>query len=593
MPSRSDRQMCMPNGVAYGSWAADGAPRSIARGAALATGLLLTMAICAGASATVTLPGGPLSVSVATLGQCQSSYPGVGNDFYPASGAVGDCGFFMGFPEAGNPAFVQKKVFGFQGVQGPGLTWQYIAVGQGAVTGAGTPSDPYQLVTTFKISDPAKAEKNDYALIEDTTRYVNGEPQFSSTFDVENVTGESIPGLSAAPPAPLKFHAIYAGDLLSGDSDFGTGVLSAGPPREIGGANEATGVFGGFVEAPPPSPPWSDYQSGCWDAVPEVEGRCPTTSPADGGVWAAVRAAGGEAPVFNDDIDPNPVDDAAGVSWDDHLGKALKPGEHALYTIIDRAQVPSALSVQPATQTRTVEQTATVLIRATDNTGAPYSNRRLVYTIGPANPKSGSVLTDPSGVATIGYAGTAAGQDTVQMYLDLGGSGSQTHGDPASAVQVTWIAAAPAPSGRYRLQSAHASARGAVTIVLVPFQDGTGTVEVTVPTATISRNATVAKKKCKNSQVRIKGKCRPKTSLSGKVSAAGKAGVPLRLTVEPSSRVGKALAQGKKVRLAAKLTYESALGGPPTVNVHHFTVKLRKEKNGHAKRSSTTLARRL
>lgn len=592
MRSRSARQSRMPNEEAYSSGMADGAARSFACGAALAIGLLLPIVICTGASATVTLPGGPLSVSVAALGQCQSSYPGVGNDFYPAGGAVGDCGFFMGFPEAGNPAFVQKKVFGFPGVRGPRLTWQYTAVGQGAVTGAGTPSDPYQVVTTFKIGDPAKAEKNDYALIEDTTRYVNGEPQFSSTFDVENVTGESVPGLSTAPSAPLKFHAIYAGDLLTGDGDLGAGVLSAGPPREIGGASEATGVFGGFVEAPPPSPPWSDYQSGCWDVMPEVEGRCPTTSPADGGVWAAVRAAGDEAPVFNDEIDPNPLDDAVGVSWDDHLGKALKPGEHALYTIIDRAQVPSALSGQPATQTRTVEQTATVLVRATDNTGAPYSNRRLVYAIGPANPKSGSVLTDPSGVATIGYAGTAAGQDTVQMYLDLGGSGSQAPSDPASAVQVTWLAAAPAASGRYRLQGAHASAKGAVTIVLVPLQDGTGTVEVTVPTATISRNARIAKKKCKNSQVRIKGKCRPKTTLSGKVSAAGKSGVPLRLTVKPSSIVSKALAKGKKVQLAANLTYKSALGGAPAVNVYRFTVKLSKERKKHAKRSSTTLTRR-
>jgi hypothetical protein len=548
----------------------------IARGTALAASLLFTMAIWAGTAAAVTLPGGPLSVSVATLGQCQSSYPGVAGNFYPGSAAVGDCGFFIGFPEAGNPAFLQKKVFGFQGVRGPGLTWQYTAVHQGVVSGAGTPSDPYQLVTSFKISDPAQAGKNDYALIEDTTRYVSGEPQFSSTFDVENVTGEPVAGLSTAPATPLKFHAIYAGDLLSGgDGDFATGVLSPGPPREIGGANEATGVFGGFLEAPPPAPQWSNYQSGCWDVVPEVQGRCPTTSPADGGIWAAVRAAGGEAPVFNDDVDPNPVDDGAGVSWDDHLGKALKPGEHARYTIFNRAQIPSALAVQPATQTHTVEQTATVLLTGADNTGVPYGNRRVVYSIGPSNPKSGSVLTNPAGVARIEYVGTAAGSDTVQVYLDLGGSGSQTRSDPASTAQVTWTAATPAPSGRYRLLSVHAGAGGTVRIVLVPLQDGTARAEVSEPTTALSRSPAPRAKRgrCKRGQLLIGHRCRPLMTVSGRASASGQAGRALRLTVRPSRKLTEALARGRSIRLTTKLTYRSRLGGEATAQALRLTVR--------------------
>ena len=558
MPSRSDRRA-----------------RAIGRGVALASIPLFTFAFCPAATAAVTLPGGPLSVSVATLGQCQSSYPGVGGNFYPGSAAVGDCGFFMGFPEAGNPAFLQKKVFGFQGVRGPGLAWQYTAVHQGAVSGSGTPSDPYELLTSFKVSDPAQPAKNDYALIEDTTRYVNGEAQFSSTFDVENVTGESVPGLSTAPPAPLKFHAIYAGDLLTGEGGFGTGVLSLGPPREIGGADEALGTFDGFAEAPPPAPPWSNYQAGCWDVVPEVEGRCPATSPADGGIWAAVRAAGGEAPVFNDDVDPNAVDDGAGVSWDDHLGKALKPGEHARYTILSRAQIPSALAVAPATQTHAVEQTATVLLTAADNAGAPYGNRRIVYSIGPANPKSGSVLTDPAGVAKIEYVGTAAGSDTVQTYLDLGGSGSQTRRDPAATAQVTWTDAAPTPSGRYRLLGIHASAGGAVTIALVPLQDGTARAEVAEPTAALSRipQPRAKRGRCKRGQILIGHRCRPLMTVSGRASANAHAGRTLRLTVKPSRRLTDALAKGRSVRLTTKLTYRSALGGKTTAQKLRLTVR--------------------
>src|SRR5262249_30182420 len=101
-------------------------------------------------------------------------------------------------------------------------------------------------------------------------------------------------------------------------------------------------------------------------------------------------------------------------------------------------------------------------------------------------------------------------------------------------------------------------------------------------TASISRNASIAKaKKCKRGQVRIKGKCRPKTSVSGKVTSAGKAGVPLKISVKPSSKVRKALAKGKKVQLTAKLTYKSALGGAPTVKVYNFTVKPKKKKKKH------------
>jgi hypothetical protein len=102
---------------------------------------------------------------------------------------------------------------------------------------------------------------------------------------------------------------------------------------------------------------------------------------------------------------------------------------------------------------------------------------------------------------------------------------------------------------------------------------------VTVPTATISRNASIAKaKKCKKNQIKIHGKCRPKTSVSGKVTAKGKAGVPLKITVKPSSKVKKALAKGKKVQLTAKLTYKSVLGGTPVVKTYHFTVKAKKKK---------------
>ncbi len=543
-------------------------------------------AASAGAATVVTLPGAPLSVSVGAVGQCQSSYAGIGNNFFPAEGAIGDCGFFLGFPETGNPASVQKRVFGFEGVKGPGLTAQYTPVSQGTPSGSGTASNPYQLITTFKVSDPSKTQEGDYALVEEVTSYVNGQPEFTSTFNVENITGQPLSQqLSPAPAMPLRFHAIYAGNLLTGNSDFGAGLLIAGPPRFVGDQNETTGVLGGFREAASPSPPWSNYEAGCWNVVPEPEGRCSVTSPADGGIWAAVRHATSESPVFNDDVDPNLIDNGAGVSWDDHLGTPLNPGERATYSIVNRAQIANGLSIQPAAQTHTVGQSATVLVTAADSTGAPYANRPIVYSIGPTNPKLGSVLTNAAGMATIGYVGTAAGTDTMQTYLDLAGTGTLAPRDPTATASIVWTSAAPTPSSRYRVRSVQVSAGGVVTIVIVPLQAGSAVVRVTVPTAAISRAAaSVAKRsRCKRDQVRIRGRCRPSTTVSGSASASAPAGIAVKITVTPSSSVKRALARGRSVALTTRLTYRSKLGGGATVQTFYLKAKGKaKRKRRHA-----------
>jgi hypothetical protein len=542
--------------------------------------------VSARASATVTLPGGPLSVSIGPLGQCQSNYVGAGDDFFPGDSALGDCGFFLAFVKTGNPTAVREKVFGFAGANGPGLSsTEYTPVSAAAATGAGSASDPFRQVTTFKVTDAES--KLDYALITETTTYVGGDPQFTSTFDVQNVTGqtgESVPGLKPDPvTATLKFHAIYAGDLFTNSSDFGTGLFLPGPPRFVGGQNTTTGVLGGFVEAGSPSPPWSDYQTGCWDTVPEVFGRCPMTSPEDHGLWAAVRAASGATRVFDDDIDPNLIDNAAGVSWDDNLSAGLAAGAHASYSIINRAEIPAGLSVTPATQTHTVGDTATVSVTATSTAGAPYANRPLVYSIGSANPKSGSVLTDASGVATIRYVGTAAGADTVQAFLDLAGTGIQTLRDPSSTTQVAWLAA-PAtptsPNSGFRVRSVRASSNGTITISFVPVQDGTASLAVTAPSATLARIAAAAAAgHCKRNQTRIRGRCLGKLMPTGKATARGRAGIALTIVVKSSAKVRKALARGRTVPLTAKLTYKSRFGGKPTTRA--FQLKVRGRHKHH------------
>jgi hypothetical protein len=512
------------------------------------------------------IPGSPMTVYVGPRGQCQSSYlvnGKVDGSFYPggdpstifAFSPVGDCGFFLAFPAgSGQPASLVNKTYGFKGTAGPSpeAANVYTPLSQSPVSGNGSAVSPFTQTTVFEVVD---STSNADALITETTTYVNGAPQFNSTYTVKNTSG-----------ATLYFRAMYAGDLFVNGADGGVGVFLGGPPPFIGGQSTASGVLGGLQEELLPALQWSAYEELDY---PEI--------------WSRVLGTVEEATAFKDDIEPNNVDNAVGVEWDQFRATGLAGGKEASFSTVNRTQVPSGLGVSPATQAHTVGQTAIVTVTALDTGGAPYADRPLVYSISGINPKIGSVTTNAAGQATISYVGTAAGSDTMQMFLDLAGIGAQTAQEPAATATIGWEPASPTPSGSYRIRSIKANSDGTIMIVFVPVQEGTATVEVTAPTATISRDASIAKaKKCMKNQIEIDGKCRPRTSVSGKVTAKGNAGVPLKITVKPSSKVKNALAKGKKVQLSAKLTYKSVLGGTPVVKTYRFTVKAKKKKKkGH------------
>jgi hypothetical protein len=518
----------------------------------------------------VSFPGSPMTVSIGPLGQCQSSYPNSGNNFYPPEGNVGDCGFFLAFPKegTGQPTALQGQTFGFDGTAGPYLESVYTPVSQTPVTGSGTESSPYTETTIFKVVDSASAED---ALITETTTYVNGAPQFTSTFNVKNTSASKI-----------YFRAMYAGDLYVNGNDHGTGIYLAGPPQFIGGQNTASGVIGGFQEVPAPALPWSSFQEAYWDDPAGIEG----IATGDDGIWKDVETTDEEPTAFNKSIEPMELDNGAGVEWDQLRTTGLASKGERAFTIINRTQVPNGLQVSPATQTLTQGQTETVNLTALDTAGQPYAGKDVLYTVGGANPQSGSVTLNASGQAQISYVGHNAGIDTIQMYVDLGGSKSQTPSDPAAAASVTFVPLPPAPNSTYTVQSVKANSDGTVTITFVPTQSGTATLKVTVPTGTIARREAIAakhSKQCKKGQIKLKGKCRPATTVSGSASATGTAGVPLTLTVKPSGKVKAALKKGKTVHLTATLTYTSALGGAPTVHVYSVTVK-GKSKHKHGKK---------
>jgi hypothetical protein len=528
-----------------------------------------TVASAQSSETAVTIPGSPLSVYVGPRGECQSSYliNGLvaGNYFYGGN-QVGDCGFFLSFPKEvsgkANPVPLQGQTFGFDGAAGPSVEAEdvYVPLSQSPVTGTGTSATPFTQTTIFQAKHGVTVE----AEITETTTYVNGQPQFTSTYTVKNTLG-----------ATIYFHAMYAGDLYVNGDDRGIGVFLGGPPRFIGGQNTNSGVIGGFQEVTP----WRDWQEAYWSSA---------TGPSvgDNGIWHDVETAGAfEGSIFNNTIEPAELDNGAGVDFDQNLEAGLAAGKEASFTIINRTQVPNALTFSPASQTLTQGQTETVTATALDTASQPYAGKALRYTVTGANPQSGAVTTNAAGQAQVSYVGNNPGADTIQMYVDLGGSGTQIPNDPAGTATVTWLPKPPMPNSSYKVQSIKANSDGTITIVFVPAQGGTATLEVTVPTATIARKEAIAArrhraKKCSRGQVKIKGKCHAKTTVSGKVSATGVAGVPLTLTVAPSGNVRKALLKGKNVRLTATLTYKSALGGAPTVQIFHVTVK-GKRKHGH------------
>lgn len=270
----------------------------------------------------VTFPGGPLTVSVGQLGQCQSSYEGSGDNYFPAGSSVGDCGFFLAFPAsgAGQPPALQGTTWGFNGTAGPHGLDLYTAVSQSPVTGSGTEGDPYTEVTVFKLLD---SEEKEDALVTETTTYVNGATQFTSTYYVKNTTS-----------GPIYFRAIYAGDLYVGGDDFGPGVFEASPPRFVGGQNPENGAIGGLLETG--ELPWSSFEEGCWnDTAEEAEERCPSADPSDGGIWHTVETTAEETRAFNELTESTAVDNGVGVEWDQLREAGLPAGHEQAFKIIN------------------------------------------------------------------------------------------------------------------------------------------------------------------------------------------------------------------------------------------------------------------
>jgi hypothetical protein len=571
---------------------------------AVTLGIAMLGVFAAGAAAApIGFGGNPLTVYVDELGQCQTSYLIRGEtsgNFYPGGGnssffsPTADCGFFIATPSLpktglkAQPTDLRGEaeagvVFGFNGKAGPFINTQYVPVSNGPVTGSGTAADPFKLVTVYDVTDStenaAETGKNAVLQITQTATYVTGNPYFTAYYDVKNVT-DTLPasGGHADPDAEktIYYRAIYAGDLFVNGDDHGTGVFLAGPPRFVGGQNQTSGVLGGFQEElkgldGSPMPAWSSFAEDYWSSSEE-----------GGGIWHAVENSANAPSAFPDSVSPTDFDNGAGVAWDTNYSEnhGLEPGQEQKYAIVNFTTIPSSLQVSPVSQALPQGVTATITVKAFNIGNQPYANTNLRFTIAGANPQSGVVTTDAQGVAQIHYVGSKPGADLVSMYLDLGNTSTQVAADPTGTAQVTFVATPPPPpNSSVAVKSIKVNSDGSITIVYVPSDSGTGTLSVTVPTASVARHHKV--RKCRKGTVKIRGRCLPRTSVFGSATGQGTAGVPLALTVKPSSAAAKSLRKGHSLHVIAILSYQSAKGGPASTHVYRVTLKGKKHRHKH------------
>jgi hypothetical protein len=385
--------------------------RTLARCAALALALAAVTTPAASMAATTALGGSPLNVQIGDLGRLQAFRTDRAENngiFFPSISDSGDAGLFIALPEDSG------TVYGFPVTSGlTGIT-SYTPVSQTPVSGSGTAANPLTQVTTYNAGSIAG--------ITQTTTYVNGSQEFRVRWEVTNTSA-----------APLKLKAMGAADFFFEGSDRGTGIFTVGPPRFIGGTNVDSGSSGGFVEVLPGSE-WSSYQALAWGDGPNE-------------LWGKVNAsAGSSGATFDGSVVGEPVDNAGAVEWDQYATTGLPatgPAATAVFEVIVRSAVPSALQLNPTAAGSRQGVPVNVTATAIDTNGQPYAGKTLRYTITGANPGSGAVALNAAGAGVITDPGTNAGDDTIIAYVDFNNSEARDTVEPQASALATFVDGVP------------------------------------------------------------------------------------------------------------------------------------------------------
>jgi hypothetical protein len=352
--------------------------------------VLLSAAAPAPAATVGTIPGSPLTINADDNGQLQVTFNGSSTgEFFSPSSQSANAGFNLAIAQGAN-AFA---VYGFQGSAFSSITAP-------TVTGNGSAGNPWVLSASYATDTPGT---NLATVVNEKVTYVNGTTDVGLQYTV--VYQGDLPG-------PVNVRAYEAADLYVSGSDSGAGFLDAGPPRQVGGINQAQGSSGRLVEQ---SPAWSHYQEGRYSDVFDVIGAAGT---------------------FNDAIDPALLDNGVGVQWD---GISLATqGSSQTLQVTWRFRRFSPLTLSLAAVAKQQGQIATATVSARNSDGNPDPGRTVRYTLNGANPGSGAVTTGADGNATISWTGAFAGTDTLSAFTDLNNNGSPDAGEPTQTATVTF-----------------------------------------------------------------------------------------------------------------------------------------------------------
>ena len=263
---------------------------------------------------------------------------------------------------------------------------------------------------------------------------------------------------------------------------------------------------------------------------------------------------------------------------------AWKQEKHRRSPIINRTQVPSSLQISPTSQTLTQGQTETITVTAVDLAGVPYAGKSVHYTVSGANPQSGAVTLNSAGQAQI-YLRRAQRRhrhDTAVRRSHRHGHANHRgyrHGFsdvPAAAADAQQQLQSPERQSQLQRHD-HDHVRASSVGSGDTRSDGPDGVDLA---ARGSRREASQGKGMQEGPDQDQGQVPPDDNRLGQ-------GLCQRRGRRPADADGQALEQGRRrqlkkgktVHLTATLTYKSSLGGKPTVEVFHVTVKGKKPKS--------------
>jgi hypothetical protein len=213
-------------------------------------------------------------------------------------------------------------------------------------------------------------------------------------------------------------------DLYVAGNDQGSGFLAAGPPRAVGGINQAAGSAGRLLE----QTAWDHYQEGRY-----------------GDVFNAAGSTDATVPGLADTIDPTLVDDGVGVQRNVNALPRLGTSTFQVTWRFSRF-VPMTLSLAAAAKSQ--GQIATATVTARDSDGNPDPGRSVLYAINGPNFGGGKATTAADGTATISWLGVNTGTDTLTAFIDANGNGIKDADEPEQSATVVWGAPPPPQPGK-------------------------------------------------------------------------------------------------------------------------------------------------